>query len=232
MNTTEVADLLKGPRGTQVKIGISREGAKDDLTFTVTRDEISRKSVPEAFWIQPGIAYIKILQFGENTGKELDDTLKRLGENNIHGLVLDLRGNPGGLLNSGVAVADHFLQRGQLIVSHHGRSSPERTYIARNGNHGHDYPMVVLVDRQSASAAEIVSGRLAGPRPRLDSGRNHFRQGPGADGLSAQRPHRAGAHHGAFLHAQRAAHPARLQPRFLLRLLHPPRRCRAQSTRT
>src|SRR5581483_3477081 len=79
---------------------------------------------------------------------------------NIKGLVLDLRGNPGGLLNAGVSVADHFLQRGQLIVSHHGRSSPERTYVARNGNHGHDYPIVVLVDRYSASAAEIVSGAL------------------------------------------------------------------------
>lgn len=160
LSTTEVADMLKGPRGTQVKIGISREGAKGDLLFTVTRDEISRKSVPEAFWLQPGIAYIKILQFTETTGRELDEGLKRLGENNIHGLVLDLRGNPGGLLNSGVSVADHFLQRGQVIVSHHGRSSPERTYIARNGNHGHDYPIVVLVDRSSASAAEIVSGAL------------------------------------------------------------------------
>ncbi|HUB34366.1 MAG TPA: S41 family peptidase [Bryobacteraceae bacterium] len=160
MNTTEVADLLKGPRGTQVKIGVLREGSKDDVAFTVTRDEISRKSVPEAFWIQPGIAYIKILQFTETTGRELDDSFKRLGENNIKGLVLDLRDNPGGLLNSGVSVADHFLQRGQLIVSHRGRSSPERTYVARNGNHGHDYPIVVLVNRQSASAAEIVSGAL------------------------------------------------------------------------
>jgi carboxyl-terminal processing protease len=64
------------------------------------------------------------------------------------------------LLKAGVSVADHFLQRGQLIVSHHGRSSPEQTYVARNGNHGRDYPIVVLVDRQSASAAEIVTGAL------------------------------------------------------------------------
>ena len=74
--------------------------------------------------------------------------------------MLDLRGNPGGLLNPAVAVADHFLQKGQLIVSHHGRSSPEKSYVAHNGNHGHDYPIVVLVDRHSASAAEIVSGAL------------------------------------------------------------------------
>lgn len=160
LNTTEVADLLKGPRGTEVKIVVSREGAPDYLTFTVVRDEISRKSVPDAVWVKPGIAYIKILQFSENTGRELDENLRRLGENNIHGLILDLRDNPGGLLNSGVAVADHFLQKGQLIVSHHGRSSPERPYVAKNGNHGHDYPIVVLVNHSSASAAEIVSGAL------------------------------------------------------------------------
>jgi carboxyl-terminal processing protease len=160
LNTTEVADLLKGPRGTPAKIVVSREGAKDNLVFTVTRDEISRKSVPDAIWVRPGIAYIKILQFGENTVRELDDNLKRLGENNIKGLVLDLRGDPGGLLKAGVSVADHFLQRGKLIVSHHGRSSSEQTYVARNGNHGHEYPIVVLVDRSSASASEIVAGAL------------------------------------------------------------------------
>jgi len=160
LNTTEVAEILKGPRGTPAKIVVSREGSPDYLAFNVIRDEISRKSVPDGFWVKSGIAYLKILQFGETTGTELDENLRRLGENNIKGLVLDLRGNPGGLLNSGVAVADHFLQKGQLIVSHHGRASAEHPYFARNGNHGHDYPIVVLVDRNSASAAEIVSGAL------------------------------------------------------------------------
>jgi carboxyl-terminal processing protease len=78
----------------------------------------------------------------------------------VKGLVLDLRENPGGLLNEGVAVADRFLQKGQTIVSHRGRSSPEKPYIARHGNNGFDYPIVVLVNRYSASAAEIVAGAL------------------------------------------------------------------------
>jgi carboxyl-terminal processing protease len=160
LTTTEVADMLKGPRGTQVVVVVSREGSDQPLTFTVTRDEISRKSVDDAIWLKPGIAYIAILQFNETTSKELDENLKKLGENNIHGLVLDLRGNPGGLLNEGVAVADKFLQKGQSIVSHRGRTSPEKTYSAKSGNHGHDYPMVVLVNRLSASAAEIVAGSL------------------------------------------------------------------------
>jgi carboxyl-terminal processing protease len=160
LNTTEVADLLKGPRNTPVKVVVSREGEKDYLTFNVIRDEITRKSVPDSFWIKPNIVYVKILSFGENTARELDDNLRRLGEGNIHGMVLDLRANPGGLLNAGVAVADRFLQRNQLIVSHHGRASAEKPYIARTGNRGRDYPIVVLVDRYSASAAEIVSGAL------------------------------------------------------------------------
>ena len=160
LNTTEIADLLKGPRGTQVKIVISREGAEAPITFTVTLDEIKRNSVQDAFWVKPGIAYLKILSFNETTSKEMEDNLKRLGENNIKGLVFDLRENPGGLLNEGVAVADHFLQKGQTIVSHRGRSSAEKPYVARNGNHGRDYPIVVLVNKYSASAAEIVSGAL------------------------------------------------------------------------
>jgi carboxyl-terminal processing protease len=160
LNTTEVADLLKGPRNTQVKVVASREGATDYLTFTVVRDEISRKSVQDAFWVRPGIAYVRVLSFGDSTGQELESTLKSVGESKIKGLVLDLRGNPGGLLDTGVAVADHFLPKGSLIVSHHGRESQERKYTANSGNHGRDYPIVVLVDRMSASAAEIVAGAL------------------------------------------------------------------------
>jgi carboxyl-terminal processing protease len=160
LNTTEVADLLKGPRNTPVKIVVSREGSPDYLTYQVIRDEISRKSVPDSFWLKPDIAYVKILSFGENTARELDANLRRLGEDNIQGMVLDLRGNPGGLLNAGVAVAGRFLQRSQLIVSHHGRSSPEKPYVAATGNRGREYPVVVLVDRYSASAAEIVAGAL------------------------------------------------------------------------
>src|SRR5437762_7264165 len=158
LNTTEIADLLKGPRGTSVKIVVSREGAPDHMVFTVIRDEISRKSVQEAFWVKPGIAFVKILSFNETTSKELFENLNRLGEDKIKGLILDLRENPGGLLNEGVAVSDHFLPKGAVIVSHRGRSAPEKAYVAQRGNHGREYAMVVLVNRYSASAAEIVSG--------------------------------------------------------------------------
>jgi len=177
LNTTEIADMLKGPRGTQVKIVVSREGAPDYMSFTVIRDEIYRKSVQDAFWIKPGIIYVKILSFGEATGKELEENLKRLGENNLKGMVLDLRDNPGGLLTQGIAVADHFLAKNQLIVSYHGRSAPEKAYTARNGNHGREYPMVVLVNRGSASAAEIVSGALQDHDRALIMGETSFGKG-------------------------------------------------------
>jgi len=126
LTTTEVADLLKGPRGTKVQVKIGREGLDQPLVFNIIRDEIPRFSVPDAFYVKPGIGYVKVTQFNENTGKELEDKLKKLGEKDIKGLVLDLRGNPGGLLNEGVDVASHFLRKGELVVSHHGRASPNK----------------------------------------------------------------------------------------------------------
>jgi len=156
----EIADLLKGPKGTRVKVTLGREGADKPLVFDLTRDEIPRRSVHDAFWLKPGIAYLGISQFNENTSREVEEAFRRLGEHNIKGLILDLRNNPGGLLNEGVAVADRFLRKGQSIVSHRGRVSSEKPYTAKQGNGGRDYPIVVMVDGQSASAAEIVAGAL------------------------------------------------------------------------
>jgi carboxyl-terminal processing protease len=96
--------------------------------------------------------------FQETTEHEVAEALNQMGD--LKGLVLDLRQNPGGLLSEGVGVADKFLKKGQLIVSHHGRSSPEKQYFAAHGSGGKEYPLVVLVDRGTASAAEIVAGAI------------------------------------------------------------------------
>lgn len=160
LTTSEVAELLKGPRGTKVQISIAREGLEKQIIFNIVRDEIPRKSVQDAFWLKPGIMYLDVESFNENTSHEVEDNFKRLGEKNVKGLILDMRDNPGGLLTEGVATAERFLQKGQKVVSHRGRSSPEKRYMAQNGNRGFDYPIVVLVNRYSASAAEIVSGAL------------------------------------------------------------------------
>src|SRR5579872_1402258 len=158
MSTGDVADLLKGPKGTTVHITIAREGADKPIEFAVVRDEIPRYSVDLHFMIRPGIGYMHVSSFSETTEKEVSDALAEMGD--LKGLILDLRQNPGGLLNEGVGVADKFLHKGQLIVSHRGRSSPEKRYVAAHGNGGQDYPLVVLVNRGTASAAEIVSGAI------------------------------------------------------------------------
>jgi carboxyl-terminal processing protease len=158
MSTGDVADLLKGPKGTTVHITILREGADKPLEFAVVRDEIPRYSVDLHFLIKPGIGYMHVSGFNETTEHEVADALDQMGD--LKGLILDLRQNPGGLLNEGVGVADKFLHKGQLIVSHHGRNSPEKRYTAAHGNGGKDYPLVVLVNRGTASAAEIVAGAI------------------------------------------------------------------------
>src|ERR1700682_4012556 len=160
LSTSEIADLLRGHRGTHVQVTVGRKGAEKPLVFDIVRDEIPRYSVEAAFWVRPGIAYMHVSQFNENTSQEMEDNLKKLGENNIKGLLLDLRENPGGLLNEGVAVAGHYLRKGEVVVSHRGRNSAEKPYLARGSTSGQNYPIVVLVNRYSASAAEIVAGGL------------------------------------------------------------------------
>jgi carboxyl-terminal processing protease len=160
MTTTEVADMLKGPKGTIVKIQVSREGWDNPLSFSVTRDEIPRHSVDIVTMLKPGIGYVRLTQFNETTDREIADALKQLGANSLDGLILDMRGNPGGLLNEAVAVGDIFLEKNQLIVSYHGRSAPERRFYAIRGNQGMTVPLVILVNNNSASAAEIVTGAV------------------------------------------------------------------------
>jgi len=160
MTTSEIADLLKGPKGTMVHVTIVREGDAAPLVFTVTRDEIPKNSVDTAFMIRPGIGYIRLSAFNEETDTELEAAFKKLDAPNLEGMVFDLRGNPGGLLNEAVAVADMFLDKNQLIVSHHGRASQERRYYAVRGNRGFTAPVVVVVNGGSASASEIVSGAI------------------------------------------------------------------------
>ena len=175
MTSTDVANKLKGPKGTPVEITIGREGAPKPLEFHLVRDEIPRNSVDLAFDIRPGIGYIHITNFQETTGREVAEALQRLAP--MQGLVLDLRGNPGGLLSEAVSVAGDFLQKGQIIVSQKGRAFPEQVYRAPNTNHGGNYPIVVLVNHGTASAAEIVSGALQDHDRALVAGETTFGKG-------------------------------------------------------
>jgi carboxyl-terminal processing protease len=177
LDSTHVANLIKGPKGTSVQIAVERQGYDQPVEFSITRDEIHNPTVDDAFLLKPGIAYIHINEFDETTDDELTAALKTLNAGNLKGLVLDLRSNPGGLLDQAVAVSDHFLAKDQLIVYQYGRASHERRYVATRGNRHQDYPMVVLVNRYTASAAEIVSGALQDHDRALIMGEPSFGKG-------------------------------------------------------
>jgi carboxyl-terminal processing protease len=172
-----VSNMLKGPQGTHVQIKVGRYRHAEPLVFNVIRGEVPRDSVTYAFWYQPGIAYIKLEGFNENTGREFENALNSLGEPNINGLILDLRDNPGGILQEAVSVADHFLRKGQTIVSHHGRASEDTKFTAKRGERGRQYPIVVVVNRASASAAEILAGALQDHDRAWVIGENTFGKG-------------------------------------------------------
>src|ERR1019366_896352 len=158
MTSDLVAKSLKGPKGTHVQVSTVREGQAKPLVFDLVRDEIPHPSVDLKYEIRPGIGYVHLTQFQETTAQEVNDAVDSFP--NIKGLVLDLRNNPGGLLSQAVEVCDHLLSKGQNIVSQRGRAYPDQNYVATHGNDGHTFPIVVLVNRNTASAAEIVSGAL------------------------------------------------------------------------
>ena len=158
MTSDQVAKALKGPKGTHVQVSMIREGQPNPLVFDLVRDEIPNPSVDLKYEIRPGIGYVHLKQFQETTAQEVNDAID--GFSGLKGLVLDLRGNPGGLLSQAVEVCDHLLTKGQTIVSQRGRAYPDQVYTATHGNGGKTFPIVVLVNRNTASAAEIVSGAL------------------------------------------------------------------------
>jgi carboxyl-terminal processing protease len=173
----EVVELVRGLRGTAVRLGLERDGRRGLVEVDVIRDTIPRPTVPLAFFVKPGIGFIQITSFGETTAAEFDAALKKLSGAGLEGLVLDLRDNHGGLLTAGVHVAGQFLEEGALVVSHHGRASRERRYFAEPRADNRAYPMTVLVDCRSASAAEIVAGALQDHDRALVAGTNTFGKG-------------------------------------------------------
>jgi carboxyl-terminal processing protease len=177
LTTTQVADLLKGPKGTPVHISLGREGWTKPIDVTIVRAEIARPAVEFATMVAPGIGYIHVTTFNETTDSDVENALQQLGYPNLDGLIIDLRDNGGGLLNQSVGMADMFLDKGQLVVSHRGRSSPERRYYAVQGNQGADVPLVVLINGGSASASEIFAGAMQDHDRALIVGTTSFGKG-------------------------------------------------------
>jgi carboxyl-terminal processing protease len=161
MELNEVVSKLKGPRGTTVHIKVIRAGVDEPVEMAVTRDEIKKYTINTAFLIKPRIGYVKLDSFAETSGQELRDALKKLDYKSMDGLIFDLRGNPGGLLAEAIEIGETFLQKGQLIVETRGRTrGSNRPYASQKVNGDNLYPIVVLINKNSASASEIVSGAL------------------------------------------------------------------------
>jgi len=177
LSVNDVADLLRGARGTPVHISLGREGWTNPIDVTVVRDEIPRPGVDYFEIVKPGIGYVHVATFNETTDSDLADALQAMDYPKLDGLIIDLRENRGGLLSQAVGMADMFLDKNELVVSHHGRASQEARYYARHGNHGIEVPITVLVNGNSASASEIVSGAIQDHDRGLIVGETSFGKG-------------------------------------------------------
>jgi carboxyl-terminal processing protease len=160
-NTTDISKLLKGQANTTVKILVQREGEKNPLEKTLVREEIKIKNVPYFGMLNDSSGYIKLTGFTENAGDEVRNALVKLKEKNARSIVLDLRGNGGGLLREAVDIVNLFVERGQVIVTQKGKiKEMNKIYTADKQPVDTQIPLVVLVDKGSASASEIVTGAI------------------------------------------------------------------------
>jgi len=177
MGAFEAVKRLRGPKGSDVTISISREGWEELKTFTLKRDLIPLQSV-KAHFLEPGLAYTRITNFQSHTTSDYVDALSRLAKQEpIRGLILDLRNNPGGLLNQAVSISDTFLEDG-MIVSTKGRTEEQNmSFKAHKTPEDYKYPLVVLVNEGSASASEIVAGAIQDHKRGIIVGTRTFGKG-------------------------------------------------------
>ena len=173
----EAMHRLKGPKDTKVKLGILRYGEKKIQHITVTRGEIPTKSVTASYMLDDDSGYIKIRNFGENTYPELLIALAKLSQKGFSNLVIDLRSNTGGYLESAVQIANEFLSKGELIVYTEGRRYPRQEYRADGRGSYQQIPLVILVDEVSASASEILAGAIQDNDRGTIVGRRSFGKG-------------------------------------------------------
>jgi carboxyl-terminal processing protease len=152
---------LRGPKGTEVGVGVRRRGYPELIKFALTRDEVYIPTVPAYFMIDDTTGYIRMQDFGENTDRDVKHALHDLASKGMKRLLFDIRGNPGGPLDQAIKVSNEFLPKGKMIVYTRGRvPNSDQDYRATEESEFTDIPIVALVNRNSASAAEIVSGAL------------------------------------------------------------------------
>ena len=177
MPRANIVKLLRGKKGSKVRLGVIRPGVSERLNFTIKRDVIPVHSVESAYMIKPGIGYVHVSSFGEKTHKELMDGVDSLLHHGMNTLVLDLEDNGGGLMGAAVEIANEFLEPGDTIVYMYGRATPMKVYTARGNGRLRNIKVYVLVNEYTASAAEIVSGALQDYDRATIVGRRTFAKG-------------------------------------------------------
>lgn len=160
MSTEEIMRRLRGPKGTKVNLKIMRRGVSGLLPFTVKRDKIPVYSLDASYMMNKTTGYIRISRFAATTTEEFEKALHDLQKKGMRNLILDLQGNGGGYLNAAIEIANHMLQKGELIVYTEGKRNPRTEFNARGNGDFRDGKLVVLVDEFSASASEIVTGAI------------------------------------------------------------------------
>ena len=189
----DVLEKLRGPKGTPVDVTISRPGFDEDFEVTLVRDKIPIVSVMASFMIDDETGYIKVSRFSRNTAKEIDESLSKLESLGMQQLLLDLRNNGGGMMDQAISIVDMFVSSRDTILFTKGKiPGSSEVYRARKSNRDKDYPVVVLINRGSASASEIVSGAFQDLDRGLVVGETSFgkglvqRQYPLRDGSAAR----------------------------------------------
>ena len=177
LQNSDVQSKLRGKKGTKVNVGVKRNGVKELLSFTITRDNIPIFSVDAAYMATPEIGYIKVNRFAQNTVEEFQEGLKKLQAQGMKDLIIDLRGNGGGYLKTAIQLADEVLDDKKLIVYTEGSKSPKQEYYTTTKGGFEKGKLVVLIDEGSASASEILSGAIQDYDRGLIIGRRSFGKG-------------------------------------------------------
>ena len=177
LNNELAMRTLKGPKGSQVKLGVKRVGEPKLLDFTITRGDIPQNTVDAAYMLNDDIGYVKVSKFGRTSHVELLNALAQLNHKKCKGLIIDLRGNTGGYMEAAIRMVNEFLPEGKLIVYTQGRKYPRAEEFANGTGSCQKMPLVVLIDEGSASASEIFAGAIQDNDRGTIVGRRSFGKG-------------------------------------------------------
>ena len=174
---TEAVGLMRGPVGSGIELTIRRRGEKKALTFNIVREVIQIKSV-KADLLEKNIGYIRLTSFNENSGKQIEEEIKKLEKNkDVQSYILDLRNNPGGLLSQAIKISDFFLNNGEIVSTKSRKASENRKWFAKKGDLTNGKVLIVLINYGSASASEIVAGALKDHKRAILLGENSYGKG-------------------------------------------------------